>query len=56
MYLIDQGKVGLRALQRFQAMPRTPRGFKSLPKGGFEQKMTRKEAALIVAIKYFPRL
>jgi hypothetical protein len=33
-------------------MPKTPRGFKSLPKGGFELKMTRREAALIVAIKY----
>jgi len=31
-------------------MPKTPRGFRSLPKGGFEQKMTRREAALIVAI------
>jgi hypothetical protein len=46
-----QGKVGLRALQRFQSMPKTPRGFKSLPIGGFEPKMTRREAALIVAIR-----
>jgi len=35
-------------------MPKTPRGFKSLPKGGFEPKMTRREAAQIVAIKYLP--
>jgi hypothetical protein len=51
-----QGKVGLRAFQRLQAMPKTPRGFRSLPKGGFEPKMTRREAALIVQIKYRPLL
>lgn len=49
--IADQGKVGIRAAQRFQAMPKAPRGLKSLPKGGFEAKMTRREAALIVAIK-----
>ena len=43
----------MRAFQRFQAMPKAPKGFKSLPKGGFEPKMSRREAALIVAIKYF---
>ena len=53
-YANGQGRVGLRALQRFQSMPKTPRGFKSLPKGGFDTKMTRREAALIVAIKYIP--
>ena len=47
-----QGRVGLRAFQRLQAMPKAARGLKSLPKGGFEPKMSRREAALIVAIKY----
>jgi hypothetical protein len=51
-YTNGKGRVSLRALQRFQSMPKTPRGFKSLPKGGFDTKMTRREAALIVAIKY----
>jgi hypothetical protein len=35
-------------------MPKAPRGLHSLPKGGFEQKMSRREAAQIVAIKYNP--
>jgi len=33
-------------------MPKAPRGLRSLPKGGFEPKMSRREAALIVAIKF----
>ena len=53
-WLMTKGRVGLRAIQRYQALPKTPRGFKSLPKGGFEPKMTRREAALIVAIKCLP--
>lgn len=49
-----QGKVGFRALRRFQNLSRLPKGLKFRGKGGFEQKMSRWEAAQIVAIKYPP--
>jgi hypothetical protein len=49
--LTSQGRVGLRAFQRFQSISKLPRGIRSLPKGGFDQKMTRREAAQIVGVK-----
>jgi len=51
--LTFQGRVGLRAFQRFQSFSKLPRGVRSLSKGGFEQKMTRREAAQIVGVKYY---
>jgi len=50
-----QGRVGLRAFQRFQTLSKVPRGLRGhVSKGGFDSKMTRGEAARIVQIKYHP--
>ena len=52
-----QGRVGLRAFQRFQTLSKVPRGLRGhVSKGGFDSKMTRGEAARIVQIKYLPPL
>ena len=44
--------MGIRALQRFSTMSRLPRNIRNAPKGGFEPRMSRYEAAKIVGVRY----
>ncbi|KAL0095092.1 hypothetical protein J3Q64DRAFT_1093813 [Phycomyces blakesleeanus] len=44
------GRLGLRAYQEWQKMPRAPRMSKFY-KGGFDAKMNKREAALILGIR-----
>ncbi|KAF7728953.1 hypothetical protein EC973_005348 [Apophysomyces ossiformis] len=44
------GRLGLRAFQEWQKMPKTPRMSKFY-KGGFEAKMSKREAALILGLR-----
>lgn len=43
-------RLGLRAFQEYQKLPKTPRMSKFY-KGGFDAKMNKREAALILGIR-----
>ncbi|KAG9146296.1 hypothetical protein Leryth_007987, partial [Lithospermum erythrorhizon] len=49
------GRCGIQAWQAFKARPPTAR-LQKFYEGGFQPKMTRREAALILGIKFVPSL
>jgi hypothetical protein len=50
--ITTQGGLGVRALQRFSTITKLPRNIRNSPKGGFEPRMSRYEAAQIVGVRY----
>ncbi|CAH1452159.1 unnamed protein product [Lactuca virosa] len=45
------GRYGIQAWQDFKARPASPVAFRKFYQGGFQSKMTRREAALILGVR-----
>nr|KAJ0199896.1 hypothetical protein LSAT_V11C600310580 [Lactuca sativa] len=46
------GRYGIQVWQAFKARPASPVAFRKFYQGGFQPQMTRREAALILGVRY----